>query len=336
MRLNREAFLARLESVRPGCSAKEVIEQSHCFAFKNGDVFTFNGEVACRAGSGLEKTFEGAVRAGSLISILQKLADEEIEVTTNGKLIIRGAGHSTTLNAEDKIHLPIDYVESPKVWTQLHEDFEEAVGMVKECAGKEAANFAVTCVHLHPKWVEATDTCQVMRYKVPTGVRQSILVRRDSIKHLASMGMSHISEAENWIHFKNDTLTMSFSRYPLDQDMGLGDSLKGKGSPIKFPKGLSQVAQRAEVFSSENSIEGNLVRVSLEPGKLTVEGTGVSGTHKARRKVIYSGPPISFMIAPKLLGDIAERYDDCQISEDRITVNGGKWRYVSFLGRGDA
>ena len=44
--MNREDILEALEIVKPGLASKEHIEQSTCFAFKNGKVMTFNDEIS--------------------------------------------------------------------------------------------------------------------------------------------------------------------------------------------------------------------------------------------------------------------------------------------------
>lgn len=334
MRVNREELLSRLESLRPGLSSREVLEQSSCFVFKEGNAATFNGEVCCRCPTGLEPSFTGAVKSGPLLNILRKTPDDEIEVSEEGgAFFVRRKGGTTKFNVEADIHLPVEYVEQPKLWLDLHEEFCEAVGLVKECAGKQNANFAITCLHIHPKWIEATDTCQVIRYKIRTGVNQSILVRRDSIKHICDMGMTEFSETDAWIHFKNASgLMMSFGRYPVDQEINLGKHLKTTGSPLRFPKGIKLAAELAGEFSCENGVENNMVKVELEPGRMIIEGTGISGMHRERRKITYNGDHICFLISPKLLGDIVDRYNECQLADDRLKVDGGKWRYISFLG----
>jgi len=46
MKINRQEFLDSLEMVKAGLSPREFIEQSSCFAFKEGEVLTFNDESA--------------------------------------------------------------------------------------------------------------------------------------------------------------------------------------------------------------------------------------------------------------------------------------------------
>ena len=51
------------------------------------------------------------------------------------------------------------------------------------------------------------------------------------------------------------------------------------------------------------------------------------------RKVKYDGPPIKFMISPRLLTEILKRTTDCVITKDRLVIDGGKFTYVGCLGQ---
>ena len=61
--INRELFLEQLESVQPGLSTREIIEQSSCYVFRGGEVITFNDEIACSQKCDIG--IEGAVRSGA-------------------------------------------------------------------------------------------------------------------------------------------------------------------------------------------------------------------------------------------------------------------------------
>ena len=80
MIINREELLKQLESVLPGLSTREIIEQSSCFIFKDETVNTYNDEIACSQKSVLK--IEGAVQALPFISLLRKLKEEELEKET--------------------------------------------------------------------------------------------------------------------------------------------------------------------------------------------------------------------------------------------------------------
>ena len=61
MKINREELLNQLESVLPGLSTREIIEQSSCFVFMNKEVITYNDEISCSHKSRLD--IEGAIVA---------------------------------------------------------------------------------------------------------------------------------------------------------------------------------------------------------------------------------------------------------------------------------
>ncbi len=332
MQVNREIFLHSLESVQPGLSPREIVEQSSCFIFQNGEVLSFNDEMACRSPSGLDESFEGAVQADPLLNILRKLPEEEIELEMKeAELIISGKRRKAGIRMEKEISLPINQVEKPGEWTKLHEEFADAINVVKQCAGHDESKFLATCVHLHPKWIEATDDIQICRWRLKTGIKQSTLVRQSSVKHVTALGMVEFSETDAWLHFRNkDGLVLSCRRY-VEDFPDLGQFLDVEGTPTLLPKGIIEEAARAEIFSSENT-ENNQVTVQLKPGLISLKGLGINGWYRwGPRKIKYDGKAFSFFIAPQLLSDLIKRHNEMIIAPDRLKVDGGSYVYISCL-----
>ena len=330
MRINRSELLNSLESVQPGLTMRDVVEQSSCFAFQDGMVMTFNDEIACRRSSPLK--INGAVQAIPLLAILRKLPEEEIDVELQGdELVIRGKGRKAGINTQAEVALPIEKVEEADDWQPLHEDFSDAIGVVQQCVDKDQSNYAGSCIHIHPKYIEACDNSQAIRYKIRTKVKEPMLVRGASIKHMAGLGMTEFCETETWIHFRNpDGLIFSCRRDNQGYE-SLDETLACEGEPLTLPKGLADAAERAEVYSSENADE-NEVTVEISPKRLRVIGDGVSGWYTENKKIKYKGPPISFRIGPKLLVELVKRYNDCFIAPDRLKVDSAKFVYVVALG----
>ena len=331
--VNREEFLHLLESVQPGLSGREIIEQSSCFVFKDGKVLTYNDEVACSQKSMLNIT--GAVQSAPLLAILRKLVEDEIDVdVVEGELVIQGKRRRAGIRCEETVLLPVENVETPSKWVTLHEEFLESVNMVQHCAGHDESEFALTCVHLMPNCIEASDNFQITRVKIETGVKESTLVRRDSIKHIVSMGMVELSETASWLHFRNPNgLILSCRRY-VETYPDLKAMLVFDASPFTLPKGLSEAAEKAAIFSADSS-EDNQVKVDLLPGKLRLRGEGTSGWFEERRKVDYEGKPISFLVSPTLLVDLVAKHNAVEISATRLRVNGGRWKYAASLNMPD-
>ncbi len=333
MKINREELLKRLESVLPGLSTREIIEQSSCFIFKDGRVITYNDEIACSQKSLLD--IEGAVQAMPLISILHKLKEEIIDISVSKpdqeELLIRGKRKQAGIRMEADIQLPIESIEKPGKWKRLVGDFSEAISMVQQCAGKDVAQFVImTHIHITPKWIEASDNYQASRYKIETGIEKPTLVRRDSLKHIISLDMSKFSETENWIHFKNTTgLILSCRRYMEDYPK-LSKILKVEGKKVVLPKGLRDAIERAEIFSVEDA-EDNQIIVHIQKGKIKIEGRGVSGWFTEIKKIKYIGRPLSFSVSPELLKELIQKTTICIISESCLKIEIGKFTYVAVL-----
>lgn len=334
IKLAREDFLSHLRSLSPGLSPLGLIEGSNCFCFREGNVFTYNEEVACHSPSLIGDDFSGAVRADSLLKVLEKMKEDDISVdVTDKELIVVGKNKKLGVMLEKDISIPYEkVVESPDTWQDLHEDFLDAVNITRECTSEDLNKFELKyLIHIHPQWIEASDNFQVSRWNFPTGVSESILVRSGAIKHIVALGCNQCCETDTWIHFKNSSgLVLSCRRY-LDSYKDFTKYLVVEGEPLTLPKSLDEAAERAEVFSGEKGQDFNLVTVELSPGKLKIEGKGITGWYKEVKKTTYKGPNICFKITPPLLARISKQYNEVRVSPTRLIVDGGKWIYFSQL-----
>ena len=334
MRIARETLYGKLKLVSPGLSPREFIEQSSCFVFKDGQVVTFNDEIACRIESGLSIT--GAVQSNLLLEILEKLPDDELDVLDDGdgELRFKGKGRNFSVTRDASIFLPVDRVENPEKWRSLPDGFLQAIGLVGHCVSGDESKFVLTCVNLEAEWVEACDNYQAMRCAISTGLKRSVLVRGASIAHIVGLGMSEISLTKNWVHFRNEAgLVFSCRRFREDYP-DLAPLLDvEKGHPITLPKGLSDATERAAIFAKDNSGD-TVVKVILDGKrhKLRISGQGVTGTYNETKRTTYDGPRIEFLISPGLLRHVSDNYSDAEISETKLKVVGGSWSYATVLG----
>lgn len=328
--VNRETLLNQLESVQSGLSARELVEQSSCYVFKDGIVMTYNDEIACHQKCSLKLT--GAVQAAQFKDLLHKLKEDNIQVEAKAtELMIKGKGRRAGIRMEADVLLPIDSVERPEKWKDLNEDFLEAVKLVQSCASSDDSEFALICIHIHPEWVEACDNFQITRVPMKTGVKASTLVKRDALKHVVALDMTEFCETESWMHFRNPSgLVLSCRRYVEDYP-NLGPLLDVKGTKATLPRGLGDAADKASVFSADTS-DDNQVRIELRPGKLRIRGQGASGWYQEQKKINYKGPALAFLIAPELLIEITKKHNDCLISSTALMVDSGRFQYVSCLG----
>jgi len=329
MRVNREKLLEQLESVLPGLSTREIIEQSSCFVFRDKVVMTYNDEIACTQKSCLR--IEGAVTAMPFVSILRKLKEDTLEITTNKKeLLIKGKRKKAGIRMDTDILLPTDSVEKPKKWRTLPDDFANAVSIIQQCSGKDETRFSLTCVHLTPKWIEACDGYQAARYRMKMEIEKPTLVRKESIKYITDLDMSKFSETKHWIHFRNSSGLILSCRRWVEDFPELSELLQVKGTPTKFPKGLIEAAEKAEIFSAEN-VEDNQVIINLRLNKLRITGRGASGYYQEVNDIKYKGKSLSFGVAAGLFADLIRHHNSCEITPDRLKVVTGRYSYITVL-----
>lgn len=335
MLVNREQFLRQLTSVQPGLSPREIIEQSSCFVFSEGEVGTFNDELCCRSPSLLENEVVGAVDAKPLMELLAKLPDEEVEITAGtGELLIKDKRGRNGVRMEVQIVLPLGSVDRPEAWSPLPEEFTTAIKMVSQCAGKDASDFASICVHFHPKWLEASDDTQIIRYRTKVGVSDSVCLRGESARSIHLLEPVEFAETPNWLHFRSHSGTILSARrhvedYPSDDITAVLKS--EKGAPMNLPKGLVEACEKASAFVKEDG----KVLIDLRPGRLRFEGRGVTGWRQETlgpKKIQYDGPPLRFLIPPKLLAELVKTHNDCHVSEGKLRVDGGRFTYLMSLG----
>lgn len=332
MKVVRTELLHQLESVQAGLSPREIIEQSSCFVFKDGKVLTYNDELAGQHSCSL--AIQGAVHAESLLNVLRKMPEDELEVElTNGEIVLIGKRRRAGISMQEEILLSVENVEKPGKWVKLHPAFSEAVDTVQSCAsGKNEEKFTTTCIHVHPKWIEAFDNYQLARYTLDTGISKATLVRRDTLKHIVNLGMTKFSETENWIHFKNaDGLILS-CKHSRDEFQDLTPFIEAdKGKKIALPKGIGEVVERCEIFSVSNPDDDKQIEVTIKPEWLRIKGTGGHGWFQEKKKIAYNGPSMSFKIAPKLLVDLATKVGECRVSTNLMRVDAGSYVYVTSL-----
>jgi DNA polymerase III sliding clamp (beta) subunit (PCNA family) len=332
MIVNREALLLKLELLLPGLSKSEVIDQSNCFVFTNKEIVTFNDEVACRLPSPLTN-MTGVVLADPFVKLIRKLPDERIKVEINddGLVIQDKFRHKTAVvRMEAEVTIPVESIESPGEWSPLPDEFDDGVSLVASCAGHDEARFILTCVHIHPNWVEASDNMRLCRYKMKTGLSQSSVIRAEALKQIVGTGMCEFSETFNWVHFRNKSgLVMSFRRY-MDPFPELSRFLEVNGSITELPKGIEESLDRCEIFSSDAG--NNEVKVSLTDNLIVLEGRGASGWYRERRPSRFVGEPVSFMVVSSLLKEIVKRFETCIVAPGILKVEDSKFSYVTCTG----
>jgi len=333
MKIDREAFLNDLLVVKAGLSPREYVEQSSCFVFENGEVMTFNDEVACIKKTGLPKTIKGAVQAQILLDMLGKLTDEILEVSaTDEELIFKGNRDRFGIAMQPDILLPISTVEVPDKWRALPKEFTQAVDTVRDCVSHDETQFILTCIHITPDYLESCDNLSLMRCTIDTGFDEDIMVKGTALASIAQLSMEKVSVTKAWLHFKQsgeNGMIFSCRRYEGEYH-NLDPLLDFKGARFVIPKDLREAAERAAVAAVDNTDDPKMW-VHLEKDRMKLQAKGLLTWYQGMRKVVYDGPQVEFYIHPNLLKMIAEEYKEAEVTDSRLRASGANWEYVTSM-----
>lgn len=337
MHVKREELLQVLESVSPGLSRTNIIEQSSCFVFVHKHVIAFNTLVACRQPADIG--WEGAVEADPLLDLLRKSTTETVEFESqDGQLNIRsGKKRKAGIFTDKTILLPLKSIEPPQKgsWRQLPKNFLEAVRYVESAASKNENHFALTCIHIAPQFLEAGDSYQIARYKLAMPIKKDILVRQESLKQILSLDVREFAETASWIHFRNPAgLIFSCRRWASEKYDDMTPFLKAQGISVQLPKTLREAISWAEVFSAQN--KDNQVIVQLRRNKVRVLGEGSLGFSSEVAQARYTGPDISFTMPPEILLRTLDWNPKCEIRKGCLKLTTGPLTYVTALGTPEA
>jgi hypothetical protein len=336
----REDLIRILQSVEPGLSARGTVDQSTAFTFLDGTLCTYNEEVCCRASSPFGTAVNGAVRAGKILDVLGKMTEDEIcvmqtptELQFQCKRDVEGKSVTTRrigVTCEHDVRLPVKDIPTPSDWKPLHKDFCEAISLVQESA-KNTGIFMQTAVHIGPKWLEACDRHQLCRWTLKTGFSSSVLVRKESVRHVVGAAMTEFAESNHWVHFRNDSgLELCCRRFSENYE-DFSKFLEVEGTPTSLPKSFIDESDIASLFSSENR-QADRVLVDVRSGSSRLSARGVTGWYEgAWRRLNYEGPSFSFLISPKMLKSLVERHNECVLSENRLAVKDKRYTYVVYL-----
>lgn len=355
--INRENLLDVLRKVAPGLSPKDkaMCDQASCFTFNGGYLYTYDDEICCRTDSPFPKDFEAVMPGEKLIEFLDKsTVDELIPTFHESQVIFKAKGGEKAhirLEHEQASLQYIQRVDPPEEedWKELPTDFAEAVETVQHCAS-DMAGTVTTCIHIAPEHIEACDRYQLCKWNLETGFNDSTLVRQRALLASVQRGVNEFAETEAWVHFravqeeggkKKEGILLSCRKFKNQEFPDTEDWANFKGDPFNFTKKgkkgteaynkqLMDGLDRANIWCKEN--ETDRVTVVLGEGKLVLSSEGTTGGfEKTVQGIGYEGKPIQFRISAKLFKKLLEENQGCEVSTNRLKVEGSNWIYIAAL-----
>lgn len=333
MKINKKELQTALEKVKPGLANREILEQATSFAFMGDRVVTYNDEISVsHPVEGLNVT--GAVKAQALYDFLNKIKKDEIEIEwQENQVVIKSGKAKAGLILEQEIKLPIEEVGEINKWKSIPEDMMEALKFCYPCCSKDLSRPILTCVNINKDSVEASDSYQIIRYKLNKKAPVSkFLVPASSVRELVKYKVDKIAEGQGWVHFKSSDDTIFSCRILNDEFPDVTNYLEFEGMEFDFPKKTTHALEKAEVFSKADLSSGDLPTVTIEitDGEVNVTTKNEYGwfEEKIKGKHSVQDSSIKFSIGINFLSNLLSQLQNCIVGEDRIKFEGENWTHV--------
>lgn len=331
MEVKVKEMLEILLSLKPGLTSKTIIEQTDCYAFQDGKVFTYNDEIA--VSHPIPWEIEGAVISSPLLGLLSKVNDEtvEIEITKKG-MVIEGARFKTEISLYEEIKLPIDQIGNPTDWKKLPKNFVDAVSYTMFTAAKDMTKPSLACLHVKGDKVESSDKFRITQFTLDKKFPGTYLFPAWNIKHLINFEPIEFTTTQGWGHFRMENgAIFSMRIFPEENYPNVDKHLKVEGQSLKIPDEVSEILERAQVIVKGEFEADQLVDIAVEPGKLTVSGKGPHGKFTERIRIRYDSDPINFSINLVFLSQILKHLKETTVSENTMKFIGSNYVHLISL-----
>jgi len=315
--MKREKLLQAIEKVKPAVTQTSLTEQSNLILFDTRTVKSYNDEILIV--NPIRTKIKGAVPANELISLLQKMKDDKIEVEQKkNEVEIKGETTKAVIKTSDT---SFPEITTPKKWKNLQEDFIEGMKYCKFSVAEQGN--VLSNVLLTKDRIISCDNYRITEFimKKETFIKKKHLIPSSAISALISHKPIFFSSDKSWLFFRNEEgaslcIRKTNEKYP-DIESILSEKIKG--TKIKLPDELREGLQRTKILSDEDIVTGNrIVNINIRKNRLTCHGECAIGRIDETMKIDYKGKDISFAIVPDFLNEILGRTQNMTVGDSSL------------------
>ncbi len=330
--MKKETLLKALQIVKPGLANKEMIEQSTSFAFMDGRVVTYNDEISISHPIP-DLGIQGAVKADKLYELLNRTAQEEIDISLNGNEVLIKAGKSKAgLTVQQEVKLPLEEIEISKSWKTVPPDLGKGLRFAMLSCSNDMSRPVLTCVHVNKQGqVESSDNYRISRYCLESKVPKGFLIPASSVKELIKYTPTEMAIGDAWAHFKTEEGTIFSCRVFNDTFPNIDTLLDVQGVKVLLPANLKVILERASIFAKRDHFLDEQVTLILQDKQVKIRAEGDSGWFEESTPIRYTDAPISISVHPVMLSSVLDRTKACVLANNAIKFQGEGWEHVVAL-----
>lgn len=330
--INKITLEKALETVKPGLSNKEIIEQSTYFIFSNQRVFTYNDEISISYPFDGFGEFQGAVRSKEIYDLLKKFKKEEVSVEiTDSEIVFTSGKTKAGILYQSEIKLPSDCLDlEGKKWKKVSDDFIEGMKFCINCCSNDASRPVLTCLHLTSDFIESSDSYRIYQFNIGKNPTLNVLLPKIPAQEVIKTDFTHICVENDWVYFKKDQLWL-MSRILTENYPDTSPLFINEGEKITFPKSISEGLERLQVFAKRDIKMDEIISVEIVQKQLTLRAESDFGWIEEKSNIQFKGEDCKFNIDPNFLAQAIQNQTNCIIKEPKIQFETEKYKILMLL-----
>lgn len=339
--VTKTELVKALSFVQKGVAIKELIQQSACFVFEKGRVYSYNDEISIS--HPIDFPYQGAVRAAEFFELINKMPEGEIEFTLmkdGNELRLKSGKSRAGMLFQSKILLPYNAAEYQGDVVKAPEGLIEAIKFVSVACVRDVTKPKLMCVNVTPNRAEASDAFRIITKEYANsekGEFPAFMVPAHNLTALFPYAndIAKVVIDSEWAHFitKEDAV-FSCRTFSQDKFPEVDKYLIIKGEEIMLPKVVAECVGRASVFSlakSKDTLAIPKITLHFEKGLLRISSRSSSGWFKEEMEIGYEGEEKTCLIHPEVFQQVTQLSQQCVLGLGSVLFKGNNWQYVVAL-----
>ena len=233
---------------------------------------------------------------------------------------------------EKEVLIPIEEeIGNIDKWHKVPDGMMDALKLCHPCCSKDMSNPILTGVHVKGDIVEGSDSYQIIQFKLEkAGQMKEFVIPATTIRELVKYEIVKIADGDGWVHFKTDDDTIFSARTISGKYPDTTKHLKIEGHEFEFPKNVTSILEKANVFArsdfSTNDI--SLVTIEITNKMVKISTKNEYGWFEEKGKIDYTGEPIKFVTGVEFLISIFNKLKTCTLGERKIGFAGDNWKHI--------
>ena len=223
---------------------------------------------------------EGCVKADSLMQLLSKIKDDEIQISINeSELLIKGKRFESGILFDSDIRIPIDEVAVPKKMKKLPDNFKQSAKLACLTASSALSEPLLTCVYLNNSTVESCDNDRITICNLTSNLGFTTLILAENLLKLCDDDLIEAYADESWIYFKTADNVLLATRTYNEKYLDLHQFIPEikEGTKIIFPDNIFEILARADIFSKDVISQEKNVQIRVQKHKMKVISRNETG-----------------------------------------------------------